>query len=327
MGTGLRHEKAEMLLRLASMMQATRAGISLHDMMDEFGLSRRTVERMRDAVERVFPQMEEVAEDGRIKRWRIPPRTLSGMIDCTPDQLASLDLAIKVFENDGRKDKARDLQQIDAIIKGSMRPEKLGRIEPDIEALTLAEGIAIKQGPRPELSVDVIGDLRAAIIGMHEVSIRYRSRETGKLSSQILQPYGFLYGRKSYLVACGSKTKSMRLWLISNIESVEIQYDLFSRDPDFDLKSYAANSFGVFQEEPIDVELLFESDVAKDVLSFHFHPTQCITLQLDGRVRVTFRAGGAVEICWHLFTWGPCVEIVGPASLKEKLQSMCRAFI
>ena len=40
---------------------------------------------------------------------------------------------------------------------------------------------------------------------------------------------------------------------------------------------------------------------------------------------VRFRAGGAQEMAWHIFTWGPSVEILEPASLRERMVALLRA--
>src|SRR5262249_54216849 len=45
----VRYAKAETVLRLALDMQGTREGLTLEDIRDRYGVSRRTAERMRDA--------------------------------------------------------------------------------------------------------------------------------------------------------------------------------------------------------------------------------------------------------------------------------------
>ena len=37
----------------------------------------------------------------------------------------------------------------------------------------------------------------------------------------------------------------------------------------------------------------------------------------DGSLIVEFRAGGQLEMCWHLFAWGEDVEVLAPTSLAE----------
>ena len=57
----VRYEKADTILRIALDMQGTAEGLSLEDIQRNYSdepLSRRTAERLRDAIERVFPQMQ-----------------------------------------------------------------------------------------------------------------------------------------------------------------------------------------------------------------------------------------------------------------------------
>lgn len=55
----MRFKKLEILLRVALDMRGTAEGLSLDDIRTNHSVSRRTAERMRDAIERVFPQMEQ----------------------------------------------------------------------------------------------------------------------------------------------------------------------------------------------------------------------------------------------------------------------------
>ena len=97
----------------------------------------------------------------------------------------------------------------------------------------------------------------------------------------------------------------------------------FERDPDFDLQKFAERSFGAFQEPPVDVELRFSPDAARDAATFLFHPSQTLVKNEDDSLTVQFRAGGLNEMCWHLITWGEGVTVEKPAELRESLRSMC----
>jgi predicted DNA-binding transcriptional regulator YafY len=41
--------------------------------------------------------------------------------------------------------------------------------------------------------------------------------------------------------------------------------------------------------------------------------------QADGSLLVQFRAGGLLEMAWHLMCWGDAVEVVAPETLKSML--------
>src|SRR5665213_1087798 len=85
----MRHEKAEILLRLARALAASAEGLTLEEMAREAGVGRRTAERMRDALWALFPQMEEVA-DPPTKRFRIP-QGLDGLFqNPSAEELAEL---------------------------------------------------------------------------------------------------------------------------------------------------------------------------------------------------------------------------------------------
>ena len=113
-----------------------------------------------------------------------------------------------------------------------------------------------------------------------------------------------------------------RLFALANIKQVKCLDDAtFHRDPDFSLQKFAERSFGVFQEKPQDIIWKFAPAVAEAVAEYEFHPSQSLEKQQDGSIVVRFRAGGMLEMCWHLYTWGANVEIVEPANLRKLMRS------
>ena len=56
----MRHEKASRLLQMARLLAGTAEGLTLDELAERLDVGRRTVERMRDAVREVFPQLEEI---------------------------------------------------------------------------------------------------------------------------------------------------------------------------------------------------------------------------------------------------------------------------
>ena len=68
----------------------------------------------------------------------------------------------------------------------------------------------------------------------------------------------------------------------------------------------------------LNVKLKFNSDIADDVMSYNFHPTQKFEKQDDGSVIVKFKASGDKSIMWHVFKWGENVEILAPKELRQE---------
>ncbi|MBP2230412.1 putative DNA-binding transcriptional regulator YafY [Azospirillum agricola] len=324
----MRHEKARNMLQLALEMQASRQGVSLADIEERFGVGRRTAMRMRDAVVCVFPQVEEIAGDDRAKRWRIPKSSVNGLIDVSVEELAALESAARLMQQQNRAVEAAELAGLVAKLKAMMRPDAVRRAEPDLDALLESEGLAMRPGPRPRIGMGVVTILREAIKSCRKVRIGYRNRKTRQTNERIVHPYGFLHGHRHYLVAWHEHPKAEKFVLFSlpGIETVELSAESFVRDSAFNLQSFAARSFGLFQEEPFDVVWRFSPDAADVAADFVFHPTQTLERQEDGSLIVRFRAGGDLEMAWHLCIWGDKVEVLEPARLAELANGQRRAW-
>lgn len=326
-GGPVRYEKADTILRIALDMQGTAEGLSLEDIQRRYSdqpLSRRTAERLRDAIERVFPQMQQANPGELPKRWRLPTGTVSGFAAVSAEELADLTAGVSLLRRENMLVQAENAERAVSKLRALMRPDALTRVAPDLEVLTEAEGIAMRPGPRPRIDPDIVAALRQAILANRKVKLHYKYRGSGKTGYDTVRPYGFIYGNRHYLVAWSEneQARDFRNFALSNIERVELLEKSFIRRRGFSLQEYAERSFGVFQEEPFDVVWKFSPDVAEDAREFLFHPTQTFEEQSDGSLVVRFRASGAREMAWHLVTWGNTVRIIKPTQLKRAMRDV-----
>ena len=310
------YEKTYDLLDLAIWMQSTREGVSLNEIAEKYQVSRRTAERMRDMIIARFPQAEEIVCENKQKRWYIPQGTLKDLINFSAEELSVLETAKELFENKQMAEKSLVLDKVIAKIKACIKPDVIRRIEPDTEALLEAEGFICRPGPRLVIDEKIIVNIRQAILECHQIQIKYYNQSTDKISINTLNPYGFLYGEHNhYLVAHhadGYYGNEMHNFILSNIKEVKILESVIVNIPDFSLQKYAEESFGAYHEKPFDVEWLFDKEVAKDAEHYIFHPTQTMLKNPDGTLTVKFRAGGRLEMDWHLYTWGNHVKVIKP---------------
>ena len=313
----MRFEKAEQLLQLAEKMQASSEGIGLADIQDHFDVGRRTAERMRDAVMRIFPNVEERVQDDKTKRWRLRSGSLGHLTQLNADDLSELKMGIDHLRRENLPVQADNLERLWVKLKGMVRAESASRIETDLEALLEAEGYATRPGPRPKIEPKVLYLLREAIKGAQKVLITYHSRFKGDVRERVICPYGFLYGARHYLIAWCDDAQDIRTFALANIQEISLTDDFFVLHDNFDLKAYSGRSFGVYQEDPFKVVWKFDAEVADDVHDHLFHPSQVLEEQPDGSVIVTFEAAGWKEMCWHLFKWDGSVEILEPEHLKK----------
>ena len=160
--------------------------------------------------------------------------------------------------------------------------------------------------------------LRYAIVACKVLKIKYKGKTDD--GWRTIYPYGFLYGNKYYLVAWHVSKNQMRQFDLSKITGLEITDKYFFRDEKFCLKDCCETSFGVFKEKPFDVEWLFDKEVARDAAQYVFHPKQTRILNKDGTLTVKFKAGGALEMDWYLYTWGDHVKVVKPTDWATRIK-------
>jgi len=309
------YEKMYDLFDLAMAMQESSEGLSLEDIQQKYSISRRTAERMRNALLNYFPQMEEVETGERTKRWRITQRSLNSFISFSVEELAVFKTAIDSLKQNNLKEKADTLAKVEIKLRNLLKPEQKNKVEVDADELMKAEGLVLRPGPRIELDKKILNTLRQAILSCHHIKMAYQAKKTGKTHDYKIIPYGFLYGQRDhYLVARhsdGYDNGKAHNFSLQQIKSVEILPDIFDGS-DFNLNDYALQSFGAFHEEPFDVEWLFSSNVADEAKNFIFHPKQQLIQNSDGTLTVKFKAGGRMEMDWFLYTWGDDVKVIKP---------------
>ncbi|MDE0212488.1 MAG: WYL domain-containing protein [Deltaproteobacteria bacterium] len=296
--------------------------MTIADIQEQFSVSRRTAERMRDAVETAFGPLDTVDTDSGDRRihWRLQSRALLPFIHISPEELADLEVAA------GRLDRAGLAENIGRLVvklRAASRRHSPEEFDSAMEALMEAEGLAMRAGPRESFEDGLLSLVRDAIGSQRKIAFKYLSRGTGRRNRQRVRPYGVLYGNRAFLVGRTDRGNEPRLWRLGNISEARITDETFERDPAFSLRRYAERSFGTFQENPVDVVLRFDVDAAPDAKAFRFHPSQTITENGDGSLTVRFRAGGVEEICWHLVTWRESVTILEPPRLRQRLVELC----
>ena len=150
MRDGRRYGRVEDIVKLALLLQGM-GGVTIHDIMDEFTVSRRTAERMRGAVEEVFGVLEEVGEGAMRRHWRLQSSELGQLVRVSAEELAELEFAVAGLERAGLTERAVSLRHIGSKLHAIARSRPSGERESDLEMLMRTEGLAMRAGPRPRL--------------------------------------------------------------------------------------------------------------------------------------------------------------------------------
>ena len=261
----------------------------------------------------MFPdKIEEVETNDKKKRWRFVKGTMNTLISFNADDFANLEYMKNLSNDENRK---RQLDELIAKVR-ALTPQKNARgLENDIEAIMESEGFAVRQYSRVKTDSKTMELLRNAMLAFKRIQFNYDI--DGKSKTITLNPYGIIIADKYYLVGYNDYVSGLRLYKIDKIKNLTVLDEYFKKDENFSLTEYCNNSFGIYQETPIDITLEFEKGVKDDVLNYHFHPTQKIKELENGNIQVKFTSGGTYAICQELFKWGTSVKIKKPEFFKQ----------
>ena len=108
-----RYQRAVDISDLIVRFAESRRGLTLREISNRYEVSRRTAERMRDAVAERYPLIESHRKHGdRHKRWRIGGRTLRGLVTFESSDRALLEELAKKLARDGLAEVAERISRI-----------------------------------------------------------------------------------------------------------------------------------------------------------------------------------------------------------------------
>ncbi|GIU67519.1 helix-turn-helix transcriptional regulator [Candidatus Phycosocius spiralis] len=315
----MRHEKSARLIELARLLAATSYGLTLDEMGEKLDVKRRTIERMRDQLMIMYPDLEEIS-DPPTKRWRLPKGLDIFTLAPTTEEMAALTIGQKQLERTNPQASAA-LASLETKMLSALKSNVKRRLATDLEALMQAEAIAVQPGPRASVDKEVLKVLRDALLALKQVVLHY-SGGTGAPRQRILIPYGILFGGEAYLIAREADCEDSiapRMWRLDRIAQPKM-LDLPGGPPDgFDLQAYSQRSFGIYQEDTVDVVLRVLPDFVEEASRWMFHAGQILEAQSDGSLLVRLHGGGLNELAWSLFRWGGKIEILEPPALKRAM--------
>ena len=305
-----RLEKANQIIELLILLQTSYRGLTIDEIAEKFECTRRSAERMKALIVANFPNKIEEVENqtDRKKRWRFKKGSVNYLINLTPQDFANLEVCKDSLTNSTQKNEIQKLIDKLKILDSNNTHNA------DIEATLEAQGYAVRQGFRENISSEILGKINEAVLCQKQIKFKYYNEE------KIVNPYGLLIGEKIYLIARFDNNDKNYTFRLSKIEQIQITNNYFDRDESFDIKEFSQKSFGVFQDDEMEVKLEFKKS-AHEVLEYNFHPTQKIEELENGNFEVTFTASGQYEIITELLKWRDSVKIISPKKLKQEYKN------
>ena len=313
-----KYSQAARLHDLIRLIEA-RHGLSIEEMVEETGVTRRTIHRDLIAIaEAGYPLVADREENRKVYRFttrfrNIPPITF------TLPELMTLHFLRSQIEPLAGTPFADDLEDMFRKINSALPPryaahlERIGRI-----SLPLLQG---KRDYRP--FHDILRTLQDALIHQYRATLQYRAPGKKRATSYRIDPYTvMLYKGGLYLIAFAHNRKALRTFAVERVRSLELSRERFEIPEEFSPEEHLHQAFGIVREESIPLTVRFAPAIAHAVRDRVWHPSQELHIGPDGSVTLSLLAGGRMEMLSWILSSGDQAEVLAPAELREEVRGI-----
>ena len=307
------YAKLSDMLDLALELRASSIGLTIDQLMDRTDRSRKTVERMLQGLADLGLDAEpsRLESDHHLtKRWRLRNDLPGPILALQPPERAALERHLQALP-EGAATRAL------AKLLAGQKPLS-NHLAVDQEELISRTAHIGRTGPRTQADEAQMAIFERAIQGFEKLEMRYRAVGRPRATWRMVDPLGLLFGRFGYLVAArGGVVVTYRLDLI---EDVRPTGRIFEAPRDWNMKDWAAKSFGIYHGDDIlEVRLRFTGEAAKRAERVRFHPSQRMR-KTRGDLVVELCCQGHRELIHELChpDWLGQVKIEAPVSLRDE---------
>ncbi len=302
---------------LLRMLAARHHGATVKEMVDETGVSEKTIRRDLELFQQVgFPVVESVEEHGR-KKWRVDPDRNQPGLSFTLDEAIALYLGRRLMEPLAGTlfwDASQNaFKKIHATLGGTA----LKYVE---RFASMFHNTAVGSSDYARKD-ELIDNLMLGIEDRRAVFITYRSLRATEPVTYDIYPYGLAYHRGSlYLIGFAPDHREIRHWKVDRMEDAEVTPVHFNPPRHFDLREHLAKSFGVFHGEgDVHVKVRFDASVARYVTESQWHASQKLTMLKDGSMVAEFDLSHTEEIKRWIQSFGRHAVVLEPDRLRAEM--------
>jgi len=310
--------KAERLLELEILLLSHPKGLRKADIAKALGIDRSTAGRYVTDLTGLVPLAE--GDDGLLSldraRYLTPVRLTANEID-------GIRLAFRLFR---RKIRMPFPQAAAALRKLALATE---RASPGLSRGLGESADSLDSHAFPGFTRhyrDVLERLIEASADGRTVVVRHHSRRRGEDDEYRFQPYclePYPDGNSIHAIGFCPDLGEMRTFKLERVRSVSLTGERFEKPAAFDIDAYTATAWGIWGHggrEPVSILLRFSPAVAERVRETVWHDSQRVEDQPDGSLLFRASVAEPLEMYPWIRGWGADVEILEPASLRERFR-------
>ncbi len=178
----------------------------------------------------------------------------------------------------------------------------------------------------PEKFQDFFKTVLECASDMRSIDIVYKTRSRKEIKERRVDPYGIVfYGGAWILIGYCHLRKSIRRFSLDMIMEMKETWRSFKLPEGFTFEGHLAQSWGIYDEDPVDVTIRFSPNVADYIVRRpKWHSSEKRKVLPSGELDLTFTVAGVKEIKKWIYAWIPDVQIIEPGWFKEMANAEIR---
>jgi len=307
------------LLQIVQAFASRRGGVTVGELARQEDCSPRTIYRDLDTLQKAGFPLYVDKEDGGRAVWKfVDGYRLHTPIPFAPDELMALYYSRGLFQ----------------YFQGTVFSEAFDRLSKKIiaslseETRSLVEQFenVLEFGLRPKKDYsryrEILHQVNKACSQRRRIEMVYYTFSRDQETRRRLDPYRiWYYDGALYVVGFCHLRGEVRVFALDRIRLVNVTEQVFEPPKDFSIEKFTANSFGIIQDELVQVRIRFTGEAARWILDRMWHPSQKIEQQNNGQLTVSYQVAGTSEIKRWILGFGPLAEVLEPESLRREIAS------
>ena len=155
------------------------------------------------------------------------------------------------------------------------------------------------------------------------ISFEYRPLQKTTFMERQIDPYHVVCQRGNWYVMGKCHDKGdVRIFSFGRMKNAVMTTEKFSIPKDFKTSDYFDSEMGVWLSDktPLEVELLFDKEIATYVTNRIWHSNQILEEREDGSVYLKFKTTQKQELLRFILGQGHTVKVLGPKELVEEVK-------
>lgn len=312
-------------------------GISIAEIQEKLGISRRSVYRLFESMEELGYPLVDTAVDGKTKNWGLMAEYVSARPSGRVPRLSLNTAEIMILY--------QILSRQTPLYESGMK-QTIAALRNRLEQFYLENSGAEKLQRFKDIFISIPGQykhldgkekvyeilLQAALekkycLGTYR-SFRDGGKEERELEFAPLCFFEWNYGL--YCFVYRREDKAMRTMALERFETIQMTDKPFREELDFNPESMLSDAWALTCNDPVSVVIHFSKEAAPYIREREWQTGQKIELNPDGSLFLKFKTSGRRDVKSWVLSFGKDAELIKPADLRreinKELTEMCKKY-